>query len=302
MTLALYIVGLVSIVCLVVGCVRRVWQYASLPSHLRWELYPVPHEAPERAAHGGSYFEQSEWWTKPREAHRAGELRVMAAEIFAFDSVREANRTLWWRTLLFHFGMYCVVGFVVLQVTMYFATGGLFANLVADLQLAVKLLGRMGLVFIFLGSMALLRRRVADTNLRDYTHAADYVHLGFIAITALAVLGGSFAANAPTPQRFIAAAFHFDTAAQVPALLAAGLLLTFALVAYIPYSHMAHFIAKYFTYHAVRWDDRPNYEVVQSVARSLSYRPTWSATHMGADGTKTWAEIATTNPAQETRR
>ncbi len=297
MTLALYIFGTMSIVCFMVGCLRRVWQYGSLPSHLRWELYPVPHEAPARAAHGGSYFEQTEWWTKPRKTNHPGEARVMAEEIFAFDSVRRTNPGLWWRTLLFHLGMYAVVLFLVAVALIYFIGPKL-----EWLEQSVVWVGRLGLLLIALGASALLRRRTRDSNLRDYTHAADYVHLAFIAFTALVLLVGSFAANAPSPQQFVQAAVGFDRSFKLPELLGAGLFLCFALIAYIPYSHMAHFIAKYFTYHAVRWDDAPNYEVARSIGKSLSYRPTWSATHIGADGTKTWAEIATTSHAQEDRR
>ncbi|UCC59921.1 MAG: nitrate reductase, partial [Dehalococcoidia bacterium] len=39
-------------------------KYALMPVHLRWELYPVPHE--EGSKYGGSYLEELEWWTKPR--------------------------------------------------------------------------------------------------------------------------------------------------------------------------------------------------------------------------------------------
>jgi hypothetical protein len=66
---------------------------------------------------------------------------------------------------------------------------------------------------------------------------------------------------------------------------------------------MSHFIAKYFTYHAVRWDDAPNHRggrVEVKIAEYLTYRPRWSASHMRADGTKTWAEIATINPTEGT--
>jgi hypothetical protein len=48
---------------------------------LRWELYPVPHEAPERAEHGGSYFEESDWWTKKRKFNLGGELAAMLPEM-----------------------------------------------------------------------------------------------------------------------------------------------------------------------------------------------------------------------------
>ena len=41
-------------------------------------------------------------------------------------------------------------------------------------------------------------------------------------------------------------------------LLAASVVLLALLVAYIPTTHMSHFIAKYFAYHSIRWDDEPN--------------------------------------------
>lgn len=304
MTLALYIVACTSLLCFAVGCLRRVWQYARLPVHLRWELYPVPHEAPERAAHGGSYFEESEWWTKPRRLYRGRELRVMLAEIFAFDSIRESNPTLWWRSLLFHFGMYCLVAFVVLEIALYALAGPLFVNLISEINPLAVLIGRAGLIFVFIGSLALLRRRIVDPYLHDYTHTADYIHLTFIALTSLLILLGSLSTAAPSPRSFLHGLLTFDAQLHIPGLLAAGLLSALCLVAYIPYSHMAHFIAKYFTYHSVRWDDASNSapHVARSVSTSLAYRPTWWAAHMGSDGKKTWSEIVAANPSQEVRR
>ena len=52
-------------------------------------------------------------------------------------------------------------------------------------------------------------------------------------------------------------------------------------------THMSHFIAKYFTYHAVRWDDRPSRQgsaFEKRIAEYLTYRPRWAAPHIGADG------------------
>jgi hypothetical protein len=62
---------------------------------------------------------------------------------------------------------------------------------------------------------------------------------------------------------------------------------------------MAHFIGKYFGYHAVRWDDAPNREgkLPGIVANNLELKPTWSAAHIAADGTRSWTEIASENPA-----
>jgi type III secretion system FlhB-like substrate exporter len=38
------------------------------------------------------------------------------------------------------------------------------------------------------------------------------------------------------------------------------------------------------------------------MAAALNYRPTWAAPHIDADGKKNWAEIATSNPAEEVRK
>ena len=53
--------------------ISRFLKIQRLPIHLRWELYPVAHEK-GRAEYGGSYLEESNWWTKPRESSKAGEL------------------------------------------------------------------------------------------------------------------------------------------------------------------------------------------------------------------------------------
>jgi hypothetical protein len=68
---------------------------------------------------------------------------------------------------------------------------------------------------------------------------------------------------------------------------------------------MSHFIGKYFAWHSVRWDDQRNDRgsaMESKIAVSLNYRPTWAAPHVGADGKKSWAEIAASNPAEEVRK
>src|ERR1017187_11030341 len=92
MALFVYIAICAGLLLFLIGCVRRVWQYASTPIHLRWELYPVPHEAPDRVAHGGSYFETGDWWTKPQHSNHIGELRVMIPEMLFLKGLWEFNR------------------------------------------------------------------------------------------------------------------------------------------------------------------------------------------------------------------
>ena len=79
MSLIPYLLAYAGIVVFVVAVIARIRMFARMPMHLRWELYPVPHEA-SRAAHGGSYLEEVDWWLKPREGSKAPELQALGGE------------------------------------------------------------------------------------------------------------------------------------------------------------------------------------------------------------------------------
>jgi hypothetical protein len=65
-------------------------------------------------------------------------------------------------------------------------------------------------------------------------------------------------------------------------------------MAYMPFTHMAHMVLKYFTYHSVRWDDRSVQKIPRStdrMAEYLAYPVKWSALHIqdGKTGPR-WAD------------
>lgn len=99
----------------VIAVVSRFVKFATLPIHLRWELYPVAHEK-GRAHYGGSYLEELDWWTKTRESSLMGELKVMVPEILLLAGVHEHNKKQWYRSFPFHFGLYLLVGLIALLV------------------------------------------------------------------------------------------------------------------------------------------------------------------------------------------
>ena len=293
------------------GCIWRIRQYARTPLHLRWELYPVPREGPYRAAYGGSYFEAQEWWRKPRVNHRLHEWRAMAEEILLLKSLREFNRRLWLPSFLFHGGLYLAIAAAALG-----AFAGILDSLFAvhanagiavELDALVTIVGLAAAVLVAAGASGLLVRRIADPGLKNSTKPADLFHLILFMATGALVAGGLLTGGpgvASLPQ-FARGAIQFDREMQVSPLFGAGVILTSAVVAYIPFTHMAHFIAKYFAWHSVRWDDRRNEHgsrVEAQIATNLGYRPTWSAKHVGADGESTWAEVASANPTREARK
>jgi len=303
----LYAVIYVGVAVFFVACVVRAVMYAKAPVHLRWELYPVPHEDPRRVKHGGSYFESKDWWTEQRHFNLWGELRFMVPEILFLKGLWEFNRRMWFRSFPFHFGLYLLiltVGLLVLGACLSMAAPALLAGTAGTIFHALYVVtGAAGAGLVLLGALGLVIRRMGDPELKIYTTPGDIFNLVFFLATFGVLAAGYLTAGPANPGalEFTKALLTFDTSLAVPGLLAAGLVLGSLLAAYIPLTHMSHFIAKYFTYHSVRWDDtasRKGDKIEKKIAEYLTYRPTWAAPHIGADGTKTWADIATTNPAQ----
>ena len=306
MRIVLYAIIHGAVAVSMVACVVRGLAYSLLPMHLRWELYPVPHEAPQRVRHGGSYFEEGEWWSKPPTVHRLGELRVMIPEMLFMRGLWEFNRSLWLRSFPFHFGLYLLLGTLGLVLLTglleRFAPSLIIGHPGTGLRWLYKTTGFVGLVLALFGALALLLRRLTTEDLRAYTTAADIFNLCAFTVTLGCLLGGLLLRGPDSPNAvgLVRAILTFDSGREVPTLLVVGLTLSALLAAYIPFTHMIHFVAKYFTYHAIRWDDRPNQpggSVERKMAEYLTYRPTWAARHVGADGSKTWADVAGSNPA-----
>ena len=312
MTVLVYTALAIGSLVFVVASAARAVLYAKSPMHLRWELYPVPHEHPDRVPHGGSYFEESDWWSRPRERRLRGEFAVMIPEILFLQALREHNPALWRRSFPFHFGLYLLAGaalgvIILAAVARFAGTAWLDGAAGQVARWTVAGMGWAGLVLAVFGALALLLRRIQDPALRAFTTAGDFFNLLFF-VVALGALGAGYVARPPGSADALGIAIgilSWDSAVRLPWALAAGLIATAALTAYIPLTHMSHFVGKYFTYHAIRWDDAPSGDsrkMAVALAASLAQRPTWSAGHMKADGHATWAEVVTRNPTDEAGR
>ena len=312
MTSSIYLLCYAGILVFFAAVARRVYRQLAMPEHLRWELYPVGHEPGARGKYGGSYLEELDWWTKPIHSSKIAEAGVMVPEIILIKGLWEHNRPLWYISFPFHFGLYLLMGTVAL-LTLGGAWQGFFGAAIAHdaglvgaiLYYATILTGYVGLTLGLIGAVALLIRRVTDQALKDYTALLDYLNLLlFIATLGAGLLAWLFVPDAFGLVRgFIANLLTFKVGAPVGSpLVSAAIVLAAVTMAYIPLTHMSHFFTKYFMYHHVRWNDAPNKpggKLEQAIAANLERKPTWAAEHVGADGAKTWAQIATTNPAAE---
>ncbi len=312
MDLIPYVLAYFGLAVFAVAVIARVVMWSKLPMHVRWELYPVAHEA-KKAHYGGSYLEESEWWKKPREASMIGELKVMLPEIVFLVAVKEHNPSLWTRTFPFHFGLYLVITCTALlmgvSVLGLIAPGLLEGALGSLVQLAVVALGAGGLTLGLVGALGLLQRRLTHPDLKDYTSPADIFNLLFFIVA----FGCSLCSFILVDRSFAqVGAFIGNLVAFNPAPLpgsgletllpAVSVILMSLLVAYIPLTHMSHFVAKYFAYHAIRWNDTPNLQggpQEAAIGETLSRPVSWAAAHIGADGKTTWADVATKLPVEQ---
>ncbi len=280
----------------VVALLVKVVKIAAMPLHLRWELAPVPREK-GRSRYGGSYFETVEWWKQPREKSHLNELVYMLKEIVFLKGVWENNRALWLFSFPFHLGLYLL-----------FALGGLLAaGAVAsaagiDAMRVVGPLSRLLAVGCYglgaLGAAGLLVSRAVDPRLRTYSTVATFFNL----LLLLAVfLSGAYALSksahfAADAVGLAQSILTLERGVAVPRSLAAHLLSVLFFLAYLPFTSMTHFAAKYFTYHKIRWDDEPLVPggLMEAEVQALLGQPvSWAAPHVGADGRKTWVDIAT---------
>jgi len=277
--------------------------WRKMPMHVRWELYPVAHEA-SRASYGGSYLEETDWWKKPRESSMWGELKVMVPEILFLKALKENNPSMWLRSFPFHLGIYLVsaatfvmIGASILVVISDNILAGGFGTLVRWV-LTISAIGGLGLGI--LGAIGLLHRRLTHPDYKDFTAPADLFNLLFFVVAFGVALAWVLTNDRDMAKTFVfvysAVTFKTSFLGTMPAFFTATVVLLGLLVAYIPLTHMSHFIGKYFAYHAIRWNDAPNTpgsKFEKPIQHVLGYPVSWAAPHIQGNGKKSWADVAT---------
>jgi len=292
---ATYIAVAVSILAML----AKAFRYLKAPEHFRWELYPVPHEK-GRADYGGSYLEELDWWTKSRQSDKFRELLEMFQEIILLKGVYHNNKKVWVFSFPFHFGMYLCIGWLLLLllgaiieangVVIGAAAGG-FGVIVHYLTL---ICGYVGLVLSGLGAFGLFMWRLTDSLQRLYSSPSDYVNLlllDIIVVVALIAHGTSDPSFAAL-RGYVQALATFSPATVTGTLFTAEILLVSLLILYIPLTRMSHFVAKYFLYHSIRWNDEPNFRgsaIEKRIIDLLGQKVGWAAPHIQTG--QPWTEV-----------
>ncbi len=305
--LAIQYFTLIAVATAIIAMIIKALRYATAPESMRWELYPVPHEK-GRAEYGGSYLEELDWWTKPRHSDTLNELKEMLSEIVLLQGVRHHNKRVWRSSFPFHFGLYLTIGWLVLLlvggilqkagIPVGPGTGGIGA-IVHWLTIPV---GYVGLGLAAMGALGLFVWRATDQFQRNYNAPIDYFNLLVIMVTC----GYAFFVQAAVDpgmaamRAFVGSTVTLSAAGIPGTLFAIEVILVSFTIAWVTITRMSHFVAKYFLYHAVRWNDTPNErgsKIEKSLVKALSRKVTWSAPHIQTG--KSWGEVVTATEAKE---
>jgi nitrate reductase gamma subunit len=296
----IFVFSVVGIFLIVV--IYRTLAIARLPVHLRWELAPIPHEK-GKGWYGGSYLEEYEWWNKPQKRSLIAPIGYMIIEIFLLRGVWRHNRPLWPLSFAFHMGIYLIVVmlflsllnavFIIAEVPL--GVLNVFLGIASVFALAGYLLGSLGVI-------GLILKRVFDSNLRPFNTITKYFNLVFLGAVFISGAYAWFSSPdfALEMSRFMKGLITLNASLRLDFSLALHVVISLLFVLYLPWTDMIHFIAKYFTYHEIRWDDAPQDEKMERELRSLLAQPvSWSAAHVKADGKKSWVDVTTKKTGDE---
>lgn len=265
--MVLRIITNASLLAFLIGITIRIWRTAAMPTHIRWELYPIPRGAAEKT------------------------LR-MVSEVFLLEGVRNNHRALWLWSWLLHISLYLLIGTGCLSVA---------ASILAGIPEGVLRMVSISAWAAFTGGIAatcgLIVMRLVHSRLRPMTSLRDIFAL--LLLLAIFLSGLAHALIQPSAAHImVAQAGSFLWLNPAPPLhwsAVMHLCLISLLAASMPWTRMAHMVLKYFTYHSVRWDDRaadeiPGYRV--RMGRYLAYPVRWSAPHIQSGKAKaTWTDV-----------
>jgi nitrate reductase gamma subunit len=279
-------------------------KYARMPAHLRWELYPVPHDE------GKSYLEETDWSTKERNKNLLKDVLFIVKDYLTFFQYFKLNRAYWVVLYMWHVGFYLIVAFhglVAIGAIAMIAGVEISAEStnvgVLILYYLTLVVGVAGFGLGCLGSIGVMIKRLVDrdlnlfASLKNYFSYVFYFFVFLSGLIAWAVYDPTFALY----RDFYYGVFTFNVVPVDPALVAHAVLFAMFLF-YMPSTQAMHYATKFFAYFAVRWNDAPTLKggkAEKKIEALLGQTVTWSAPHIQTG--KTWAEVATSDVESEVK-
>ncbi len=302
-TTLLVILTYVAYVYIVVMYGKKVYRFASLPVHLRWDLYPVVHEP--KYKYGGSYYEDPQWWTKRRSKSVIRSFFYVLKDTFYLGEYFHKNRGYWFWLLPWHLGFILII---TLHILCFLAA----LAMVLGLSVAAgspHLAGRIFYYFILFsglcsfvlgafGSIGMFVKRVSDRDLREFASPMNYFSYLF---TLTVFLSGLYAWYYVDPtfseyREFWSGIIAFSPKHVEPGS-AVHIVLFDLFLLYLPLTRSMHYISRFFAFFWVYWDDAPNVkgsETEKKLQALLDQPVSWSGPHI--EPGKKWTDLASGMP------
>lgn len=265
----------------------KVYGYATMPRHLRWDLYPLPHRV------GGSKYQKVDFHKIKQKTSLWNEFTYMFMEILFIRKAFIHNPKVWSGSFPMHMGLYLSALWLMLLAAgivaeKMFHMPGVPVNgwfWLSTLYIVTVLVGSLALVAGLCGACWLMVLRLTDSGLRDMSDIPAYFNLSLL----IGMFGSGLAAWFFADPDFVLLRAQLGSLAvfspQTPAhwLITLELFFMGLFLAYLPFSRMSHYAAKYFFYHNIMWDDEPmkaGSALEKDVTHSLGGNLSWSAPHI----------------------
>lgn len=205
----------ITALILVVGLAWRIAYWSRAPVHLHWELFPYPNTV-------------------------GAQLAEIIKEVVSLHSLFLHKRKMWCPSLLMHWGIYLMVFWFLL--------------LLAGFPHA-SYVGMIGGVAAVIGTVMLLTYRLLDDGLRSISSFTEYFNLSIILAISASGLATGFFAQVQILRDYVFSLMVFTPRVPTSSALLIDLALIQFFCIYLPFSRLTHFVAKYFTYHKVKWGE-----------------------------------------------
>lgn len=279
-------------------------KYLDMPRHIRWDLYPLPHNGAE-----GSKYQKVDFGQSKPHSHVMHELWEMGQEILFIKKAYVNNPKIWFGSFPLHAGLYLgiiwlflLVTGAVLELNQVFIgpnSQSLFSSLIYN---ATLFTGVGSFVSGLCGALVLLWQRLTDEGMIFMSDVISYLNLAVMimlfgtGLAAWITVDSTFAEMRHQMASLIA--FRFVPVGETLVMLHVLALCSFLI--YLPFSRMMHFVGKYFFYHNIMWDDeamKKGSAMENDFASYLQYKTTWSAPHIRKG--ESWADQVGKGSPQE---
>jgi len=273
-------------------------KYLRLPLHLRSEVYPViPGDSTSKE---GSYYEEMDWWTRPRRHNRSRRLWFLFSDYFLLREYYRRDKNYWLFLYPWHIGFIMIIIFHILcffgalasllGVPVTYEAFSLIGNVIFALTLAT---GVISFILGLFGSIGVMIKRLSDKDLRNYATPQNYFTYLLLLAVFLSGLLSWFSDPVFSLYRSFWEGLITLKPIDVEPIMTIHILLFALLLIYLPFTRSLHYITRLFGFLLIRWDDRPNLRgsvLEKKVEKMLNLKVNWKGPHIKPD--LTWKELA----------